>query len=184
MKKVFSFFALAAVALSVGLTSCGKEDVAEPLNVDLNRTATVKGKILVNTDETKAAADQKWSAPGGVTLTATVPYSSLNGSAKTGDYVVAAEKIQYSSSTGEYTITVPVGVNATTVTVKLAQFTGEVKRNVPGTTDTKTYSVIWSGSTGSVSVTPGTTGYIAEWKKNGQGTTGYTVVTNADDKIN
>lgn len=183
MKKVFSFFALVAVVLSVGLTSCGKEDVAEPLNVDLNRTATVKGKILVNADETKDAVDQKWSAPSNVTLTATVPYRSLNGSA-TGTYVVASDKIQYSSSTGEFSITVPVGINATTVTVKLAQFAGEVKKFVGVTTDTKTYSVIWSSSTDDIDVTPGTTGYLAPWMKNASGGTDYTVVTNADDKIN
>ncbi len=164
MKKVFNFFAMAAVVLSLGLSGCAKEDPAEPLDVDLNRTAVLKGTILINADIAKTRADQKLSAPS-ITKDAfivTLSYSDLNSGA-TGTYILPKDKIEY-KSTGEFTITAPVGVGETTITVKVSDFTGTLKKTVSGTD--KTIDVIWKGSDyakGSLKVVPGQTSYFDTW---------------------
>lgn len=170
MKKVFSFFALAAIVLSVGLNSCSKDDPADALNVDTERTATLKGKVLINANET----DPRWSAPATVTITATVPYNSLNSKA-TGNYVVPKENITYTAATGEFTIIAPVGVTGSTISVTLDQFPGTVTQSAG------TINVIWNKSEGSEKVTPGSVGYLPEWTKSGSGA--YKVVSSVNDKI-
>ncbi|MDR2037197.1 MAG: hypothetical protein LBQ60_04670 [Bacteroidales bacterium] len=181
MKKVFSLLAMAAIVLSVGLSSCAKEDTADSLNVDLNRTATIKGKILINEDETKT--EPTWSAPREVVISATVPYTSLNGNAAGGTYVIPSSNISYTASTGEFTITAPVGVSGSVVSVKLSQFTGSVRVADPANAgSSKTINVIWdSQEKDSNSAKPGETVYLDQWELSTDAY--YTEVKNAGDKI-
>lgn len=174
-KQLFSILAV-TTALVLGLTSCAKEDTASNLEVDLSRTATIQGKILVNTDET--AVNPRWSAPSTVSLIATVPYSSLNAQAS-GTYVIPKENISYESSTGIFTIKAPVSVQGTVVTVKFEDFKGEVRQ--PDGTGTKTVKVIWKSQTrASVTVYPGETYNLTYWQLNGFG---YIKDTNSGDDI-
>lgn len=166
-----------AVVMVLGLTSCGKEDTATDLNVDLNRVATVQGKILINTDETISPA--RWSAPTSVKLIATVPYSSLNSGAS-GTYVIPQENINYGSD-GTFTITAPVGVEGTAVTVKFEDFKGEVR--VADGTGSKSIKVIWkSQTTVSSRLFPDETGNLSNWELNGAGY--YQKDVNSGDDIN
>ena len=174
-KQLFSILAMAVLAL--GLTSCAKDDPATVVEIDHTRTATVQGKILVNTDETITPA--RWSAPSSVNFIATLPYSSLHSGAS-GTYVIPQENISYNSSTGEFTITAPVGYNGSAVTVKFEDFKGEVRKNVGG--NQTNVKVIWKTKTASaVTVHPGETNNLTYWKLNGS--TDYTVDTNAGDDI-
>ena len=163
MKNVSNFMVLAVIMLSLGLVSCVKEDPAKPLDVDWTRTAVVKGTLLYNTDLNKPLSEQKWSAPA-ITSDAfvvTVPYSSLNSGAS-GTYRVPNKDISYNSN-GEFSVTVPVGVNATTITVKVSDFAGS--RKLAGAD--RAVDGIWSFTVGSnprtVSLMPGQTGFITNW---------------------
>lgn len=160
-KQLFSILAVAA-ALVMGLSSCSKDDPSTPLNIELEKTATIQGTILYNGDVTKALADQKWSAPDAVTIIATLPYANLHTSAA-GTYTIPSDKISYNKSTGEFTIIAPVGTSATTVTVKVCAFKGTLKKNVNG--DDKTVDGVWSESTATASVKRGEVYYLAPMKK-------------------
>jgi hypothetical protein len=164
MKSVSSLFVMAVVALSLGVSGCAKEDPAKPLEVDWNRTGTVKGTILINPDITKAADEQKYSAPAitSSNFVVSIPYADLNAGAG-GTYIIK-DKLTYNSSTGEFTVTVPVGVGGARVTIKMSDFEGTLKKEVGGTD--KTVDVIWKASTKSVTnkeVAPGAVVYLDNW---------------------
>lgn len=163
---------MAAIVLSLGLSGCAKEDPANALDVDMNRTATINGTILVNADITKAPADQKYSAPAitNESFIVTVPYSALNSGAA-GTYVLPKDKITYSS--GKYVITVPVGVSNTQVTIKISDFTGSLKKTVSGAD--KTVDVIWKASAkqASKTVVAGETAYMSDILLDGNSTSDY-----------
>jgi len=168
MKKVSIFLAVAFVATALGFTGCASEDPAKPLEVDWNRTAVLKGTILINADISKVRADQKLSAPPTTfdkeAFIVSIPYSSLNSGAS-GTYILPKEKIVYRN--GEFTITVPVGVSGSTVTVKIDDFAGTLKKTIG--TDDKTVDVIWKpsavvGTSGSSkTLSPGQTAYFDNW---------------------
>lgn len=140
MKKLFNV-AIVALALSFGLSSCGNEDPASPLTVNTSRTATIEGVVLVNANETATPA--KYSAPeNAVTVEALIPYSSLiPGGGATGNYRVTGT----TNADGTYSLSVPVGANPTTVTVKVLGFKGSVRKTVSGTD--KTINVYWKSQT-------------------------------------
>ena len=167
MKKVVNLFVAAAMGLPLVFSSCAKEDPAKPLEVNWNRTAVLKGTLLINADITKDRADQKLSAPS-ITRDAffvSIPYSSLNSEAE-GDYILPKDKIEYKTN-GEFTITAPVGVSATKVTVRVSDFSGTLKKTISGTD--KTIDVIWKPSKivgvdgSSLSLSPGGTAYFPNW---------------------
>ena len=168
MKSVSKFYAMAAVALSLGLSNCAKEDPAKPLEIDQTRTATIKGVVLINADITKAPADQKYSAAPikATDFVVTIPYDAFNSGAS-GTYFLPKDKINYNASTGEFTITVPVGGNGTTdVSIVISDFLGTLKKNVSGTD--KTVDVIWLASKNihkrAPSVSPGQVVYVDDIK--------------------
>ncbi len=114
MKKyLLNLFVATVVACGLSFTSCSSDDPASPLEVDLNKTATISGTILVNANVAEEdAEDIKWSAPASITITASVDYSELNTQATSGSYRVNGT---YSSSTGKFEIRVPVGANGSIV---------------------------------------------------------------------
>ena len=135
MKKVFSFFAATAVMLSVGLSSCAEEDPAKPLEVDWDKVATVKGTIFYVPD----ANDNKLKASSNIKIRATIPYNSIfPGMGFSGNYVIPEGKIDYSSSTGEYSFPVPVEATGN-VTITVEDFTG-IRKNTSNVDE----AVIWS----------------------------------------
>ncbi|RYZ46124.1 MAG: hypothetical protein EOP49_23900 [Sphingobacteriales bacterium] len=103
------------------MASCSKEDPAMPLEINAEQTATINGKILINKDENTATP--KWAAPANVQIIATVPYSELNSSAS-GTYAI--KTVSYNATTGEFSIVAPVSANGSVITVKFADFKGEV----------------------------------------------------------
>lgn len=125
-KHLFTVMALAAT-LTLGLTSCTKEDPASPLVIDMQKTATVEGTLLVNPDITKAPADQKYDALKDVQIVAYVKYSTLNPNASTGSYTV---KATYTSSTGKFSVVVPATEDGVTVTFAVSDVAGEQKQVV------------------------------------------------------
>jgi len=157
MKKVFSFFALTAIGLSLGVSSCSNEDPAKPLDINLKRTATIKGALLYVSDETEAAPGV-WSAPNvnEDDFYVTVNYSELTGNNNAkGVYVLPKDKIKYAKKDGTFTITVPVGISDTWVNVKINSFEGEVKI---GSNDY--FSAIWDSKVGVACVAPSEVTYL------------------------
>ena len=120
-KQLFSILAMAILAL--GLTSCSKDDPAQPVTVDETATATIIGYVSFVPDLT-GAAKPAYPAGSNVTITATVPYSSLNGEiTTTGNLEIAAS---YDATTGRYKIDVPATLAATaSVTINVSAFTGD-----------------------------------------------------------
>ena len=123
MKKLISFLLLLLVY------SCNIEDPAKPLEVNLDRTATISGVALIVQDEHL----QIW-APAPIRRAdffVTVAYNQLVTEAN-GFYVLPVERISYNATTGVFTITVPAGVVETHVSVTINGFPGHVNRTNPG----------------------------------------------------
>ena len=176
MKKLF-FAALAVAMMSLSLISCDKDDPAEGLNVNTNRTAEFKGKVLINTSN--VSSEPTWSAPGDLKISAKVKYSELGFSFAGADskyYTIPAANISYNASAGEYTVKSPVGLNGSSIEIAVDNFAGRVTIAAE-----KTVDVIWNGFT--INSTKGYEGsviYLDDKKLNG---TGYSIVTNPGDKI-
>lgn len=176
-KQLKNVFVTAMLAVGLLFSSCAKEDPAIPLNVNMDQTATIHGKILVNKNE--AATTQTWSAPDDFNVIATVPYSSLNSSA-IGDYVIPSENISYNKSAGEFTIKAPVGIEGSNVTVKFSDFKGSVRANKGG--KELIYSVIWKGKSANTGkIYPNETFYLPTWKLNGSAH--YTIEASVNEDI-
>src|SRR5690606_38067357 len=126
----------------IGFNSCKKEDPAKALEINQEQTATINGKILINTNESDSLP--KWSAAQNVQIIASVPYAELNSGA-TGTYMI--KDVNYNAATGEFTIKAPVSANGSSINVKFADFKTQVI--IPEIVDTvvteKTINVIWTG---------------------------------------
>jgi len=168
MKRVFSFFLVIAIFLSLGVNSCTNEDPAKPLDVNLKRTATIKVVLLIDNDETDMIT--KWTTPKDLRdyFYVTVDYSDLIDCEDCGKYVLPNDRITYSN--GTYSFEAPVGINPTTVNIRISAFEGEVKQGPDTYVD-----VVWSSSEGKIEgLTPGALGYKEfQWKDDQQ----YTVKT-------
>ena len=144
MKKYFFSFvscaAIFAAALTVSLSGCSFEDPAEPLEVDMTRTATIEGTLLWNNNTstippnpaqspstTNPARVPTYTAPpaASINIVATIPYSALNPSAS-GIYTVPQSDITYSATDGKFTVKVPVGIDQSfnVVTINVSSFIG------------------------------------------------------------
>jgi len=156
MKKFLYFFCATAMVLSLGLSSCVKEDPARPLEVDLSKTATVQGRILFNTDLTLTEPVLTAPSAANVTITARINYSSIvNG----GSGVHIIQNITYNASTGDFTIQVPVSEWGGTVTISINDFTGTQRQQDFSVTPTSTIvrNGRWSGTISSPFVAAGET---------------------------
>ena len=121
MKKVSNFFAVAVVVLSLGLTSCGKEDTAEPLKVDANKVATVNGIAHATLDQTSTSRQY---APSGTKVFLKVEYKALSSLAKDG--VVLMETTVGSNGSFSFE-NVPTANGGSKATITGDQFTASVK---------------------------------------------------------
>jgi hypothetical protein len=157
MKK-FSFLAMTTLFLFIGLYSCSNDDPAEPLSVDWKRTATIYGKILIDTNPN--ASPRTWNTPSEVSFTAFVPYRALNSRASEGYYYIPQDKITYDSSTGIVTVIAPVGLQGAKVTVRFSEFKGKV------TSGGKEINVIWKDYPKDIDVFPGGEFYLSNWTPN------------------
>ncbi len=166
MKKVSIFALIALGSLSIGVTSCSKEDPAKALEINKEQTATIHGKILINKNESDSIP--KWSSAENVQIIASVPYAELN-SAASGTYLI--KDVTYNAATGEFTIVAPVSANGSAINVKFADFKGQVV--VPTIVDdtvqtSKTINVIWKGqSTTTEQLLPGEAYNLPNWQLNG-----------------
>ncbi|MDR1341649.1 MAG: hypothetical protein LBK18_00150 [Prevotellaceae bacterium] len=133
--------ALGAIMVSA---SCAKEDPAKALDDSAytaeGKSATIEGKLLVNNDiSILAPLQQKYAAIQGVTVIATISYSSLNpSSGGSGSYSTSTT----TSSSGEFTLKVPATANGVSVTLTVNHTQGKQKRiidytsaNVPITSE-------------------------------------------------
>ncbi|MDR2813422.1 MAG: hypothetical protein LBB79_02015 [Prevotellaceae bacterium] len=99
-KKIFSAMALTAVLMGA---SCAKEDPAKPVDYSApEKQATVTGKLVIN--ENLTLSPQKYTAKEGITVIASVRYSSLNPSSSSSG---AFSTSTTTNSKGEFTLTVP-----------------------------------------------------------------------------
>lgn len=146
MKKVFSFFVLAAVVL---LTSCGKEDTAEALNVDASKVATVKGIAHAQIDQTNTGTEY---VPAGTKIFLKVNYSNLSSFANAGVYSMETTVGANGSFSFE---NVPVSNMGSSAVISGDQFTTSVKLS-GDKTETQKFSV----ANQSVSLNVGSTGYV------------------------
>ena len=152
MKKVINFFAMAVVVLSLGLTGCGKEDTAEPLNVDANKVATVKGIAHARLDQVTTSTSPQY-APSGTKVFLKVKYDALSSLAETGDYLMVTTV----GSDGAFTFEkVPVANGGSTATISGDQFTASVK-----IADDKSQNQKFVVSNATASLLIGSTGFVA-----------------------
>ncbi|MDR0712043.1 MAG: hypothetical protein LBF67_06850 [Prevotellaceae bacterium] len=99
--------ALVAVLMSA---SCAKEDPAKPIDYSApEKQATIKGKLLINDNTTLTTP--KYSAISGVTIIASISYSSLSGDDAQGSFSTTAT----TDSKGDFTLTVPATSSGVTV---------------------------------------------------------------------
>ena len=149
MKKVINFFAMAVVVLSLGLTGCGKEDTAEPLNVDAKKVATVKGIAHAKLDHPSGSMQY---APSGTKVFLKVDYTELSSLAEGGVVLMEATITNNGSFTFE---NVPVSNEGSVVTISGDQFQATVKM----TTDKNENQKFEANST-SASLEVGSTGFV------------------------
>jgi len=177
MKKVSILSAIVLSSLVIGVTSCKKEDPAKALKVNLEQTATVNGKILINANESDSLP--KWSAPQNVQILASVPYNQLNSNAY-GNYTI--NSVNYNPATGEFTVVAPVGVNGSSIDIKIVDFKGTVI--TPVWVDTayvnKTINVLWNGTSGNTPyLVPGEVYTLPTFELDGD----YSVLPSVGDEI-
>jgi hypothetical protein len=180
MKK--NLLILAAAFGCVALTACNNDDPAEALTYDAYQTATIQGKVLVNSDET--LTDPKWSAPTNLTVVAEVSNASITGQYQaTGDYRVEAV---CNTSTGEYSVEIPVSNTGSQVRITVKDFPGTVKvRTYDSVQDAYinvTRNVVWRSRQINASVKPGDVSINNNLLFNGS--SNYTVVPDAGSEIN
>jgi len=120
------------VCLSFGLKGCVQEDPAKPLEIDLDRVATLTGKMLIQFGNSTQAPH----IMSNTDFIVSVPNSSFKYNA-TGHYVLPKDKIIYVKENGEFTIFVPVGYGATSVIIDFSDFSEAIN----GTAE-----VIWKAS--------------------------------------
>ena len=126
MKKVISFFAATTFMLSIGLSSCVKEDPAKPIEIDWTKTGTVTGKLLFVNDLNDPNPKYKAPSDSDIEIYATILYSAIApGMGLSGSYVIPKEKITYKS--GDFSIETPVGNTGGVVTVRVSSFPGTLK---------------------------------------------------------
>ena len=170
MKRVFLFFVTAVITLSLGLTGCVKEDPAKALEVDLNRTATIDGRVLVFELEDEGI----WSVAKSVPMSARVRYTDLNEFAASGTYYTVDFQ---TDAFGEFKVDVPVGANGSTrVEIRLHQFKSKV---TPPVGDD--INVIWGVENKTEWIRPGETRFI-RWEIT-RATNGWTQDTKKDDDV-
>jgi hypothetical protein len=152
-KTIFSVMALTAIV--IGSASCAKEDPAQPLNqyssLNNENSATVSGILLVNPDETKAYADQKYAALANAKIKVTVSNADLYGGAASGDWA----SFVTTDLKGEFTVNIPATVGGVTVSFAVSDTKGSQKRRVGA--DEKTVDGYWTFHTFNESVQSGMT---------------------------
>ena len=147
MKKVNLIFASAAFALSVGLSGCAKEDPAKPLEINLNKTATIKGTVLYVENHSVTEPTYKAAPISGSDIKIKIPYSDLNSLYMGYDYYIVESK-NISCSNGEFTATIPATDSGVEFEIEFGDFEGKYN------TGSKELNVLWmcnSTASGTVS---------------------------------
>jgi hypothetical protein len=131
-RKIYTVLALAAILMSA---SCAKEDPAKPIDYSApEKQATIQGKLLINTNETLPIENQRYSAISGITIKATVSYSSLSGNfSQRGGFTTTTT----TNSQGEFTLQVPATEDGVSVSFTVNPKDGR-KTVIAGYTSTNT----------------------------------------------
>lgn len=124
-KQLFSILAVAA-ALVLSLSNCSNDDPADALEVNIERTATITGTIVIQQNQQRDADGKLYYSVPQMTandIKVTVAYTQL-GYAVAGVYEVPTSNITFDTATGRYTIISPVGPSATDVVITLNDISG------------------------------------------------------------
>ena len=187
MKSACNLIMMAVFVLSLGLSGCVEEDPAKPLEVDWSRTATLKGKILINED-ISTGKPQRWTSPNITNqyFVVTMDYSELITTA-TGVYFLPNEKIDYNRNTGVFIITVPVGIYPMDISVHMTNFDGQLIKDRVGVSDeTETFNIIWQASKlngKAEGVRVGDNFSFGTWTLDGNNASDYAEYKNVNDKV-
>ena len=158
MKKVFCFFAAAAIGLPLMLSSCAKEDPAKPLEVNLSKTGTFKTTILAVTNTTVTPQTYAAAPITKENIVATVLLRQLNpglGASNTSTYLVPNSDIDYNASTGVLEIKVPTVDAGVTLTVSIISASGRRMQGSPAAEVVGIWS--YGGSAITPTIYPGAT---------------------------
>ena len=119
MKKIL--LSMTAVCTLLCFSACSNKDVATPLKLNTTTTATIKGYVTYQPDNT--VVDRAKPSASNVSITATVANSSLSSYATNGKLTL---RTSYDASSGMYTIEVPAPSNgaAIAVTTSVSSFSG------------------------------------------------------------
>ena len=175
MKRIFSFFSVTAIILSSSLNSC-THDTAKPLEVDWNRTATVKGVVLVNSDVSVITSEQMYTAAdiSANNFRVEIDYADLVTGAS-GTFFLPKNKITYDNTDGTFSMVVPVGTNGSLIEIYVTEFPGKLRKMAE--LEAKTYDVVWRAPSMDVFVMPGETNHNNNFLLDGNNRLHYSEVT-------
>lgn len=122
-KRKFTIVLLLAALFALSFNSCKQEDPAKPLEVNMEKYATIKGPVLVYMDETVDAPSFSSIPLNHFSLTTSIANSDLNLLAvgNTGNWTeIFRGNEHYDTVSGMFTIRVPVGEGPTKVDLTLS----------------------------------------------------------------
>lgn len=141
MKKVYFIFTI-ALMIAVVFQSCKKDEQPTPATIDLTKSATIKGKVKAELDNSNSTSE---SAPSGTKIIFQVSAQDfpLDPSGNYDDLLYTATV----DANGDYTISVPVNNKGVNYTIRPVDFEyNQVQAAPAGSTIRKIYSA------GSISV--------------------------------
>lgn len=121
-KRRFTLFVMLAAIIALSFNACKQEDPAKPLEVNLDKKATIKGTVAVNIFTTYDYATYEPITRSAFSLTASIANADLNllADGNTGTWSKVFRNEYYNESTSQYEIDVPVGEYPTKVDLVLS----------------------------------------------------------------
>lgn len=168
-KKLFGLLSVCCMALVLGFTSCKQEDPAEPLNVNMDKYATIQGTVLINKNTSLDADAQRYSSirPDDFILTTVIRNAELNAlaGASSGNWTrIFTGKEYYNDTDGTFTIKVPVGEEPTSVKLVLSDvITNWIRTNGDMTENVKARWNLPDGNVITVTLSEGQVLVLDEW---------------------
>ncbi|MDR1417228.1 MAG: hypothetical protein LBJ57_07425 [Prevotellaceae bacterium] len=127
-KYLLSMLAFGAILISA---SCTKEDPAKPIDPSsytaaAEKQATISGKLLIVSNISESQASWIYSALPGITIMATVSYSSLGFDDMEGAFAVSTQ----TNSNGEFTLKVPATTSGVRVSLTVNDTKGTQRQSI------------------------------------------------------
>ena len=111
MKKVFILLFVLFGFTAVTVVSCKKAEVASPVVVKTDQTATIKGKMQADLNLFTSGME---NAPSGTKVIFQIEKIDLNSQAPSGEYLLYETTL---NGSGEYTIDLPTNANGVSVAI-------------------------------------------------------------------